>query len=405
VEIYNALFASAVLAFAFACILWGLRIFKIFLVVLGLWAGFVVGLFMGEVFVGTSGSLIIYGLAGAVVFALLAWPLQKLFVFSGVGLLVGFLVFAMVMSRGGDPQSGLIAGATMFVVAGFVAVLIYDYFVIIMMALVSAYAIINISYLPNEFRQLFEILATGSEGIIQTVERFGGYYADLIWPSIIVLGMVILFSIYMQKIVPEKRQKEEPDNRLRRGLAWHTTFFLAAVIVVYAFLSRLIGLGGHLYTAMEWSAYQGGLMLLSPGESVANFCHCPILNLSPISFPLAAYISFRFVKFYRSRVYIRIFNRNRWLNGWLVGLILGIVILPLVEMFTIFALFKLENFDLAGQYWVGYYKSFISAPWMIVVFKWLYSLVIFPLAFILIVPRPEKEQQKTKEPSPVNYCI
>ena len=49
-----------------------------FLVILGLWFGFVVGLFMGEVFVGPSGSLLLYGIAGAVIFALLAWPLQIL---------------------------------------------------------------------------------------------------------------------------------------------------------------------------------------------------------------------------------------------------------------------------------------------------------------------------------------
>ncbi|HER00252.1 MAG TPA: hypothetical protein ENO22_13005 [candidate division Zixibacteria bacterium] len=405
-DFYSAIFASATLAFAFACILWGLRIFKIFLVILGLWVGFVVGLFMGEVFVGPSGSLIFYGIAGAVIFALLAWPLQKLFVFSGVGLLVGFFVFAMVMSRGGEPESGLIAGATMFIVAGFIAVLVYDYFVIVMMALVSAYAIINISYLPNELRELLGILAKRSEGLIQTVERFGGYYAELIWPSIVVLGMVILFSIYMQKIIPEKQKKLDPERIIKRGLVWHTTFFLAAVIVVYAFLSRLFGLGGHLYTALEWSAYQGGLMLLTPGESVAHFCHCPILNLSPISFPLAAYISYRFIRFYRSRVYVRLFNRNKWLNGWLVGLVLGIIILPLVEMFTLFAMFKFENFDLAGQYWLGYYKSFVAAPWKVVVFKWLYSWVIFPLAFILIVPRPDEEApREEEEPSVVNYCI
>jgi len=405
VDIYNALFSSLILAFAFACILWGLRIFKIFLVVLGFVVGFGLGIFIADFFGGVTGSLYLWGIGGAIICAFLAWPLQKMFVFTGVGLLVGFLVFAMVMSRGGEPESGLIAGATMVIVAGFIAVLIYDYFVIVLMAMVSAYLIINISYLPGEFRELFETFVYVKGGILKMIERFGGYYATLIWPSIIVLAMVVLFAIYVQKILPEKRDKPEPEKKIKRGLVWHTTFFLAAVIVVYAFLSRLSGLGGHLYTAAEWSAYKGGLMIMSPGQAISNFCHCPILNISPISFPLAAYVSSRFIRFYRGRFYLNAFGGSRWFNGWIVGLLLGIVILPLAEMITIFALLKFENFGLAGQYWLGYFKAFIVAPWDVIVFKWLYSLIVFPLVFILIVPRPENNMNDEMQPAEVNYSI
>ncbi len=404
-DIYNALFSSAILIFAFACILWGLRIFKIFLMVLGFVVGFGIGIFIADFFGGATGPLYLWGIGGAIICAILAWPLQKMFVFTGVGLLVGFLVFAMVMSRGGEPQSGLIAGATMLVVAGFIAVLIYDYFVIVLMALVSAYLIINISYLPGEFRELFEAFITGQGGVLKMVERFGGYYADLIWPSIVVLAMVVLFAVYMQKILPENRARLEPEKKIKRGLTWHTTFFLAAVIVVYAFLSKLSGLGGSLYTAAEWSAYKGGLAILSPGQVISSFCHCPILNVSPISFPLAAYISVRFIRFYRRRFYLGATKGSRLLNGWIVGFLLGIVILPLTETITIFALLKFENFGLAGQYWLGYFKSFVLAPVDVIAFKWLYSLVLFPLAFILIVPRPEPRQEEDKQPSAVNYCI
>jgi hypothetical protein len=174
VSFYDALFASLVLILAFASILWGLRIFKIFLVILGIWTGFGLGMFLWELF-GSSGSQFIWGLSGAIICSALAWPLQKLFVFSGVGLLLGFLVFAVIMSRGGEPESGLIAGATVFFIAGFIAVLIYDYFVIILMAMVSAYTIINICFLPSEFRNIFEIFITGNDGIIRLMGEFGGY--------------------------------------------------------------------------------------------------------------------------------------------------------------------------------------------------------------------------------------
>ena len=136
------------LVFAFASILWGLRLFKIFMIILGLWTGFGLGLILGELFAESAGSVFIWGLSGAVICALLAWPLQKVFVFLGVGAMFGIVMFASVMSGGGEPQNGLIAAATVFVITGFFAVLIYDYFVIILMALVSAYAIINVCYLP-----------------------------------------------------------------------------------------------------------------------------------------------------------------------------------------------------------------------------------------------------------------
>ena len=318
-----------VLILAFAGIVWGLRVFKIFLVFLGLWTGFLLGMFIGDFLLESTQHLYLWGIGGAVICGLLAWPLQRIFVFAGMGLLIGFLVFATVMSRGGEPQTGLIAGATVFFIAGFISVMVYDYFIIIMMAIVSAYIIINICYLPLEFRSLMEIVVTGQDGIVEFIAKFGTYYSELIWTSVAVLSMLSLFAIYMQKILPDKRRQDNPEKKLKRGLAWKTTFVYAVIVAAFALLDSLFGLAESLAASGGYEKYYAGLSALTPGSVISGFCHSPILNLGPVSFPLAAFVSFTLLKSYRLRCLRKVCRGNRWINGLIAGLILGLVILPL----------------------------------------------------------------------------
>jgi len=404
-DFYDSVFVSLVLALALAGILWGLRIFKIFLIVLGVWAGFALGMLVGDFFAGDSGSLLIWGLSGAVIGGLLAWPFQKIFVFIGVGLLVGFLVFAMVMSRGGEPQTGLIAGATTLVIAGFIAVMIYDYFIIVLMTMVSAYLIINVCYLPLEFRHMFEVFLSGKDGVVETLGTFGGLYSQLIWPSLVVLCMFLLYAIFMQKILRKDRGDKDDSMKLGTSPAWKTAFILASILVIYAFVDSLFGFGKALYSGTEWISLANGFDAISPGQEISFFCHNPILNFSPISFPAAAIVAFIFIKWYKSSLLARALGGNRWLNGWIAGIILGIVILPLIDMIIVFAILRFDRLGLALGNWLGFYKAFISAPLAVVLVKWSYILAVFPLLLTLILPAPPpRSEPQPKEPQ-VNYCI
>ena len=404
-DIYNALFASLVLILAFAGIVWGLRVFKIFLVFLGLWSGFLMGMFIGDFLLESTQNLYLWGIGGAVICGLLAWPLQRIFVFAGMGLLIGFLVFATVMSRGGEPQTGLIAGATVFFVAGFISVMIYDYFIIIMMALASAYLIINICYLPVESRSLMEMLVTGQDGIVEAVGQFGTYYSELIWTSIVVLAILSLFAIYMQKILPDKRRQDDPEKKLKRGLAWKTTFVYAVIIAGFALLDSLFGLGESLIGYHGYESYYAGLSTLTPGSAISGFCHSPILNMGPVSFPLAAFVSFTLMKLYGAHCLTRVCRGNRWINGWVIGLILGIVVLPFIQAVVLFAVNRFEQVGLAGSLWIGFYKSFFDAPTSALVLKWIYVLALYPLTIALIIPTPNGEKKAEKTEGAFNYCI
>jgi len=404
-DFYNALFASFTLILAFAGIVWGLRVFKIFLVFLGLWIGFLLGMFIGDFILESTRHLYLWGIGGAVICALLAWPLQKIFVFAGMGLLIGFLVFATVMSRGGEPQTGLIAGATVFLIAGFISVMIYDYFIIIMMAIVSAYVILNICYLPMEFRSLMEIVVTGQDGIVEFIGQFGTYYAELIWTSVAVLSLLSLFAVYMQKILPDKHKQDNPEKKLKRGLAWKTTFMYALIIVGFALLDSLFGLGESLSGQGGYENYYAGLNSMTPGGMISGFCHSPILNMGPISFPLAAFISFTLMKMYRVRCLHKICRGNSWINGWAIGLLLGIVVLPIIQAVVLFAVNRFENAGLALNLWTGFYKSFVNAPASTVILKWSYVLAIFPFLIAIIIPTPDIDSEPEKKESAFNYCI
>jgi hypothetical protein len=404
-DIFDALFISLVLALALAGVLWGLRIFKIFLIVLGVWAGFAMGMLVGDFFAADSGSLLIWGLSGAVIGGLLAWPLQKIFVFTGVGLLIGFLVFAMVMSRGGEPQTGLIAGATTLVIAGFIAVMIYDYFIIVLMTMVSAYLIINVCYLPFEFRHMFEVFLSGKEGIVETLGTFGGLYSQLIWPSLVVLCMFLLYAIFMQKILRRDRGDKEDSMKLGTSPAWKTAFMLASILVVYAFIDSLFGFGKALFSGAQWISLGHGFNAISPGQEISVFCHNPILNFSPISFPAAAIAAFIFIKWHKSNFPAGALGGNRWINGWLAGIILGIVVLPLIDMIILSAILKFDNLSLALGNWLGFYRAFVAAPLAVVLIKWSYVLAIFPFLLTLIIPAPTPQSDSQPKEPQVNYCI
>lgn len=403
--VYDSIFAALVLVLAFAGIIWGLRIFKIFLVFLGIATGYGLGIFLADFIFEISSHLYLWGLIGAVICGALAWPLQRLFVFSGMGMLLGFLVFAVVMSRGGEPQTGLIAGATVFFVAGFISVMIYEYFIIILMALVSAYVVISVSYLPHEFRSLLQIFISGTDGAIAYVGTFGGYFANLIWPSIVVIAMFVMFAIYMQKILPEKREKDNPEKKLRRGLAWKTTFLYAAILTGFALFDNLLEINQGLAEQSRFQNYYMSISQLSPGLVLSGFCHSIFLNINPVSFPLAAFVSFSMMKMYRSRCLSKVCRGNRWINGWIIGLVLGLIVLPMIDMFVLLAITKFENVGLAGQLWGGFYSSLFIGQWSLVLLKWLHLLIIFPFLISMILPREKNTDQPEKKEAAFNYCI
>ncbi|MBD3381601.1 MAG: hypothetical protein GF404_05320 [candidate division Zixibacteria bacterium] len=404
-EIYDAIFFSFVLILAFASVIWGLRIFRIFLIVMGLWIGFGLGLFFGEFFASNAGDMYFWGIGGALICALLAWPLQRMFVFTGMGLLVGFLVFAMVMSRGGEPENGLVAGATMFIVAGFITVLFYDYFVIVLMAMVSAYAIINVSYFPHEFQAFLELATSGERGVIAYLQKFGGYYSELIWPSLLILGLLMVYAVYLQKILPERSNEKNDRHSYDRRLVRSVTFIMAVVVVGYVFLDQITDIGMSFYFNTEWGNFYQMIDPISPDNPIAFYVHTPIINVSAVSFPLAAYISFLVIRWYQ---YLRINGRptkNRYINDWILAVFTGLVILPLTQMITLFAILKFEDFDIAGRLWLGFYTTLFSAPAYVIAFKWVYLIIVFPLLLMLLLPRslpPAKESSPEKN---LNYCI
>jgi hypothetical protein len=96
---------------------------------------------------------------------------------------------------------------------------------------------------------------------------------------------------------------------------------------------------------------------------------------------------------------------NRYVNDWMLALCLGLVILPASEMFTLFAILKFENFEIAGKLWMGFYSTLFSAPWYVLVFKLIYLVIVFPLIVNLILPRVVPPKKVNPDQKSHNYCI
>jgi len=404
-DLYSALLSSGVLLFAFASILWGLRVFKVFLVILGAWSGYALGGFIGDFAFEVTDKLYLWSLAGAIIGGLVAWPLQRLLVYGAVGTSFGFLAFVMVMSNSDNAQTALLAAGAVFVVSGFLAVMIYDYFVIILMGTISAYALIDICYLPGELRSLTHSLLAGSQRPLEKLIAFSGNFAQLLWPSVLVMALIVLLAVYMQKILPRQKGDQSGAGQSGKSIARKITFSLALVLIAFAFLDSLLGISQKYFSQSGREELFLLRNLLSPSGAISGFCHLPLINISPISFPIAAFVSSGWLYFYSRRVAGRIGRGNRWLNGLIAGLALGLLVLPALETLILLAVTGFAGGQLAAQYWLSFYRSFLDTTGLLLIFKWAYCLLFFPALTALALPAQKPKAVSAPIDLPSNYCI
>jgi len=348
--------SSLLLAFAF--VLWGGRLFRVFVVLLGVGAGVVLGFFLGSVIgLGPQGG-VIGAVIGALLLGLLAWPLHKIFVFLIGGLFFGFLA-ASVAASFQVPQNTLNAAAIAgFVAGGVLSIVIHKPFVIALMAAAGAQSILNVM-LGKSFKGMAEFEAF--------MREYSAFYAQRLGLFLTMVVLYVIFAFTLQMAFAP-RPKDPPErvaakSRLRR------------LLYLFAFL-QLAG----------WT-----LTRIAPAW--AGFTHSPVTGLSLLSWPVAAIISALALNWIwegtvpgpgRTAV-------GRGSTRFIFFIVIGATIAPLVTG-------VLHRIFFGQSPFLFLYEAALNGPPALQVFKAAYALVVFP-SLAVLATRTAAVQQAAAAPA------
>lgn len=195
-----------------ALVLWGLRIFKVYVVLTGFGIGASLGAVVGGLATRSREGVFIGGLMGAILGAAVAWPLQKLIVFLLAGTTSALVGVAAAAALEMPQNEWWKAGLLLFVVGGVLALSFYEYVIIIVMAFNGAQWIFNAD-------SYGELLRSG-RGIIETWQYLIRVYSESIVSFLFTVAVFVWFSLHFQKRAVIQRgdsaERREGVRRFRR---------------------------------------------------------------------------------------------------------------------------------------------------------------------------------------------
>jgi hypothetical protein len=157
------------LAVGFGLVLWGLRIFKAYVLLVGLLVGAGLGGAIGSVAINGDNGLLIGALGGGFIGAIAAWPLQRIIAFLMAGAATGLVVSLATGAVPGSEAFGP-AFAIGFLIGGFLGLIIFERIVIAALAFTGAQAIFLAAFVPNEVYNpnSFTAIADGILGVYES---------------------------------------------------------------------------------------------------------------------------------------------------------------------------------------------------------------------------------------------
>lgn len=336
---YGVLIAikTAQLAVAFSIILWGLKLFKIYITLIGFLLGALVVAVLGGILWHTEDAVWIAGLVLAFVGAAVAWPLQKLFVFILAGLMTVALGLALLGAAGLGMNQWPIAALVLFLVGGAVALSLYEYFIIISLSFGAARTVFDV---PASPRTLLRGNLTDLRGQVE-------FYAEHLAVFLLVISVFVLFSLYFQKGIVAK--DEDDNSRKEAAATFRRMAVTCCVIGLAAFvLGRAYGTYGEIVLGLDILSWPAVALISSPLLAWAT-THAPTL-MPRIPAPLA--------------------------RGGAVALF-GVTFMPVVGILVSSAI-TLE----ATPPILYYYRAFVPPLTSLALIKWSFALLMYPLLML-----------------------
>ena len=341
-DLYHIISIGACLV-GLAMILWGLRLFQIYIILMGLCLGGVAGAILGGMIFNARDAMVIGGIVLGLLGGALAWPMQKLFVFIGSGIMTGLSGLALSASMGIPDHMWFLAGLVLFIVGGVIALLLYEYFIIVVMAFTGSQSLFNLFYNPD--------VSFVSKKIPQIWQHFFQAWTGHVAAFMFITILFSLFSIYFQKVQAPKEYDFLPEKN--KNARVRQSCYLFAVLALCGYLLSVFLFKERFY---------GGTA---------------VLGINLLSWPVPAVLTAWFLNALEQKsgkrttfimyIYLMIFSLTIVpLTTWLAWCLVNLKILPF-----------------------SYYTAFLKAPLMVVAGKWLFSLVLLPVLILLFAARPK----------------
>jgi hypothetical protein len=345
-------------------VLWGLKIFKIYIVTIGIITGALIGAVIGAIASMSSGDpngLYIGAAVGAVIGGIIALPLEKIMFFlagGGLGAVLGIAIAVAVGSTESNVFLGFGIGG--FLLGGIVALALHDFLVIILLSFQGAF-VMTIAYNIQEWSTL-----------VENISRYGfdsfDYLIDslsfIIIPVLIAAVIYAIFGWILQKVYGFKKNDTTNERRLKEGFKYTAYVFAALSIITFAARTSqdlLVGL---------------------------------ITQLSLYSWPFFVLITFAFIRLLDNEavagVRIGSFKILQVCGTAAVAVLILPVVAFLVDAFVVYIqLGRSEIFSSFTPYmrqshfWLFSRTEFFGSG--VVLFKWLYTFLILPGILYLLV--------------------
>jgi hypothetical protein len=332
------------LAAGFALTLWGLRIYKAYILLIGVLAGGALGAGLGTMTGDSGNGLLVGGLVGALLGAILAWPLQKLAVFLVAGTVAGFLA---VMTLLGVSNAGAPLGAAFliaFIIGGVLALLVFEYVVTAVMAVIGAQAVFFAVFVSRDAFAGRSVQEVVEGAILAYANGFVAFAASTV--------LFTAFALWLHRLRRTALPQQQHDGLTSRPALTRLAVHFALMIV-----------GATILT---------GSQLIGNAWSVGSF---ELTGMHPLSWPfvsLAGIVFARWLGRSRARADGAGPPPAPRLGSWLAASAFSVTVIPLVSAVTFVTYGGAAGLE-------AFYAAFISPPASSMACKWLFALGVLPL--------------------------
>lgn len=247
------------LALGVPMILAGLQLFKLWLAIVGFFTGVFLGIILGgvnatvlglrgdEFYVAVALMALISGITGAI----LAWPLQRLFVFVAAGGLAAITALALASLLGIGGEVVLALGLIAFFGGGALSVWAYEYFIIISLASGGA-------------KSLFHAYVGRFDAFQGTgpLDHLLGTISTYLWQYLLIIVSSVLFGIYLQKW-SQPSANVGTQARIKSSILRRYAFLLGGLLVA-SYLAQVIFPEALEVTMLGPLAWMAMVLLLPP---------------------------------------------------------------------------------------------------------------------------------------------
>ncbi len=221
------------LSLAVSLVLWGVRVFRGYIIFLGALLGGVAGFLLGMLLVPDNSMPIVFAVTLACVGGLIAWPLQKVYIFMTAGLTAVISGLGALSALGFDSVPLSVTTLLIFIAGGIIALLLFDYVIIIVTAFAGGHIIFSVLYSGELSAFLTRQYQASLGSLFERIAKSVGAHFPAYLLCIVVM---VSFALYVQRFQALRKtdsKQDRADKCLLRRISYLFAFlFLSAFLVI-----------------------------------------------------------------------------------------------------------------------------------------------------------------------------